>query len=114
MAIEVRVKWMQEGERNTKFFHNSVIQNRNSSRIKKLKKRDGSRVETRWDIEAELTKHFSKILNEYGGDRSQDIERITRLVTTAVTGENNAMLTKPIGMQEVEEVVNQMDLGKSP
>ena len=30
---KARVKWLKEGERNTKFFHNSVIQNRNSSRI---------------------------------------------------------------------------------
>ena len=92
------VKWLQEGERNTKFFHNSVIHNRSSSRIQKLKKRDGSRVETRWEIEAELTQHFSEILSEYGGDRGRDIERITNLVPMAVTGESNEMLTKLVGM----------------
>ena len=43
---KARVKWLQEGERNTKFFHNSMIQNRSNSRIQKLKKMDGSRVET--------------------------------------------------------------------
>ena len=59
-----KVKWLQDGERNTKFFHNSVIQNRSISRIQKLKKRDGSRVETKWEIEADLTQHFSEILNE--------------------------------------------------
>ena len=36
-----KVKWLQEGEKNTKFFHNSVIQNRHSSRILKLKNMDG-------------------------------------------------------------------------
>ena len=71
-------------------------------------------METRWEIEAELTQHFSDILSEDGGNRSQDIERITSLVPRAVTGENNEMLTKPIGMQEVEEAVNQMALGKAP
>ena len=44
---KVRFKWLQEGERNTKFFHNSVIHNMNSSRVQKLKKRDNRRVETR-------------------------------------------------------------------
>ena len=110
---KVRVKWLQEGERNTKFFHNSMIQNRNNSRIQKLKKGDGSRVETRQEIEVELTLHFSKILREDGGDRSQDIEQITSLIPRVVTGENNEMLTKPIEMQEVEQAFNQMDLGKA-
>ena len=36
------------------------------------------------------------------------------LVPRLVTGENNEMLIKPIGMQEVEEAVNQMALGKAP
>ena len=68
----------------------------------------------RWEIEAELTQHFSEILGEDGGDRSRDIEQITSLVPRLVTGENNEMLNKPNGMQEVEEAVNQMALGKAP
>ena len=70
-------------------------------------------METRREIEAELTQHFFEILRDDGGDRSQDIEQITSLVPKLVTGENNEMLIKPIGMQEVEEAVNQMALGKS-
>ena len=50
-----RVKWLQEGERNTKFFHNLVLQNRSNSRIHKLKKIDGSKVETLKEIEEVLT-----------------------------------------------------------
>ena len=80
------VKWLKEGERNTKFFHKSVIQNMNSSRIQRLKTRDGNIVETRREIEAELTQHFSEILREDKGDRSWDIEQITRLVPRLVTG----------------------------
>ena len=82
--------------------------------IQKLRKTDGSRVETKREIEDELTQHFSKILSEDGGDRGRDIERITCLIPKEVTRENNEMLTKPVAMQEVEEVVNQMALGKSP
>ena len=111
---KVRVKWLKEGERNTKLFHNSVIQNRSSYRIQRLKTRAGNRVDTRREIEAELTQHFSEILREDGGDRSRDIEQITRLIPRLVTEENNEMLNKPIWMQEVEEAVNQMALGKAP
>ena len=52
----------------------------------------------RREIEFELTQHFSKILKEDGGDKSRDIEQITRLVPRLVTGENNEMLNNPIGM----------------
>ena len=71
-------------------------------------------MEIRREIEAELTQHFSEILSEDGGEKSCDIERISNLVPRAVTAENNEMMTKPIGLQDVEEAVNQMALGKSP
>ena len=84
----------------------------NSSRVQKLKKRDSRSVETRREIEAKFTQQFSEILNEDSGDSDRDIERIASLVPKVVTGEKNEMPTNPIGMQEVEEVVNQMALGK--
>ena len=37
-----RVKWLQEGENNTKFFHNYVVHNRLSLKIHKLEKLDGA------------------------------------------------------------------------
>ena len=46
-----RNQWLQEGERNTKFFHNTVIQNRQRLKIHKLRKTDGGQVETRGEIE---------------------------------------------------------------
>ena len=101
-----KVKWLQDGEKNTKFFHNSVIQNRNHSRIQKLKKIDGSRIETRGEIEAELSHYFSEILNEYVHDRERDIAQITRLIPSSVTREDNEMLVKLVTLQEVEEAVN--------
>ena len=107
-----RVKWLQEGERNTKFFHNTVLQNRNNSRINKLKKADGSQVETRMEMEEKLTQNFFDILSEDGGDRGRSISRITRLIPKTVSKENNEMLIKPVAMQEVQEVVHQMALEK--
>ena len=109
-----RVKWLQEGERNTKFFHNSVLQNRNKSRIHKLKKMAVRKVESRKKIEEVITQHFSDILTEDGGDRRRAINRITDMIPRTVTRENNEMLLKSVSMQEVEEVIHQMAIGKAP
>ena len=89
---------MQDGEKNTKFFYNSVLQNRSNSRTQKLRKLDGIRIETRGEIEEELSNYFSKILNEHYHDKGRDIAKITRLIPSTVTGENNEMLIKLVSM----------------
>ena len=51
-------------------------------------------------------------MTEVQANRQQDIEKITRLTPRVVTQEHNEMLTKLIGLQEVEEAMKQMSLGK--
>ena len=53
-----RNQWLQEGECNTKFFHNMVIQNRQRSKIHKLWNTDRRHVETKANIEEELVNQF--------------------------------------------------------
>ena len=62
-------------------------------------------METRREIEEELTQHFEGILSEYRSERGQDIAINTQLIPKIITKENNEMLLKPISMQEVEEAV---------
>ena len=69
----------------------------------------GSRVE----VEDGLVNHFKEIMTKYNNERDQDIDRIISLIPNIVTREDNENLTKPISMQEVEGVMQQMDQGKS-
>ena len=59
-----RIKWLQEGEKNTKLFHNMVIQNRQRSKICKLRRSKGNQIESRREIEKELVHHFKEIMTE--------------------------------------------------
>ena len=37
-----KVKWLREGEKNSKFFHNSVVHNKLGSNIHRIKRKDGT------------------------------------------------------------------------
>ena len=49
-----RVQWLKEGERNTSFFHRTMIQRCHSNRIHKLKDNHGLVLNKHQDIQAEL------------------------------------------------------------
>ena len=59
---------------------------------------DGSRIETRGKIEAELPHYFLEILNEDVHDRERDIAQITRSILSTITKENNEMLIKLVSL----------------
>ena len=80
-----RIKWLQEGEKNTKFFHHSVIQNRFQNKIYSLKTERGEKVELREDIEAILNYHFSDILSDPRRNCLEDIEAITSKIPSLVS-----------------------------
>ena len=71
-------------------------------------------METREEIEEELTSHFKEIMTEDNTDRGQDIDKIIPLIPKTVSREDNESLIKPISMYEVEDVMNMMAQGKSP
>ena len=65
-----RVKWIKEGERNTKFFHKSTIAHRTNNRISKLTDPQGTEKNTHEEMEDILVQHFQSIAEETIVDRS--------------------------------------------
>ena len=79
-----------------------------------IKRADRTQVETREEIEEELSSYFKGILTEDNNTREQEIAQITDLIPRSVSREDNENLNKPISMQEVEEALSQMAQGKAP
>ena len=92
------MKWLREGDRNTKFFHNSTVSNYLGSKIFNLKLPNGTQV-SRVEVEEGLITHFKEIMIEDKNKRGKDVDRITSLISSIVIGENNENLTKPISLQ---------------
>lgn len=47
---KVRIKWLQEGDRNTSYFHASVLERRNNLRLSRIKDANGTWLEAENDI----------------------------------------------------------------
>ena len=82
---KTRIKWVKEGDKNTKFFHRSKIQYRQKNKICRIKKEDGDYAEDQKEIERTLTDFYSNLLGDQGENRevasNEVIKNIPKLVS---------------------------------
>ena len=89
---------MQDGDKNTKFFHKLVVHNRLGAKIHIIKWADRTQVETREEVEEELSSYFKGIMTEDNFSREQDITQVIALIPRVVSREDNENLKKPIAL----------------
>eukprot|EP00253_Pinus_taeda_P013029 PITA_13029 len=109
-----RIKWLREGERNTKFFHQAMIKHRQSNRILSIKDRNGNRVMEQAEIEQVLIEHHKEILKEPQTDRTQAIQEICSAIPCLVSEDQNKALMRAATLEEIEETVKAMKKGTAP
>ena len=108
------MQWIREGERNTKFFYKSTLDHRSHHRISKLKDSQGKELVSHKEMEYVLVQHFLSIAKEPLLDRSLSINNFTKYIPKLVTREDNHNLNRSVSEDEVSEVINEMQNGKSP
>ncbi|KAG5537109.1 hypothetical protein RHGRI_024523 [Rhododendron griersonianum] len=106
-----RIKWLQMGDRNSRFFHLSTIQRRQRNQIVRL--RDGSGT---WRSEAKevagvIKAHFQVL---YDAPPNRDFEEILSLIDPVVTAEMNAKLVKAPNCEEIRLATFQLGPLKAP
>jgi hypothetical protein len=109
-----RIRWLMEGERNTKFFHRITIARRTHNKILKNRDHNGIERESHKEIENTLVNHFQRITQEPNQGITEPIQRITQHIPRLVTEEQNINLNKPITKEEIDQVVQEMPNGKAP
>jgi len=108
-----RVQWLKEGERNTRFFHRSIMASRAHKRISSIKDEGGNILNPHEEIKAMLVQHFQGIANETFSNREYSIKDITRHIPRLVSREENYNLNRPVTEEEVSEVLKEMQNGKA-
>lgn len=111
-----RIRWLKEGERNTKLFHHTTIQRRMNNNIVHLQNPQGEEMEKHEDIEREITNHFKTVHQEPPKGRQPTINEILQHIPRIITEEHNQCLLRLVTMMEVELALTQLkdDKGSGP
>eukprot|EP00253_Pinus_taeda_P033170 PITA_33170 len=102
-----RIRWLKEGEKNTKFFHKTMVQRRMHNLISHIHNDQGERIETHEGIEENFLRYFKKVHQESSIDRLPAIEKILQQIPKLITDEHNLLL-QPILLHEVDNTVKQL------
>ena len=109
-----RERWLAEGDRNTKFFHNSTLYNRAKNIITHIKNQQGISTEKPKEIAETFINYFQDMLNNIKGSNYVAQSNHLKVIPKIVTQEDNKYLSKPITLEEVRKVVFDMNPDKSP
>ncbi|XP_057862719.1 uncharacterized protein LOC131071037 [Cryptomeria japonica] len=109
-----RIDWLQEGDRNIAFFHNSVKARRQGNSISSLVSQDGAQLSSSADISREAVNYFSNLFSREDIAARAEEGAILDCIPQLVSAEMNGVLLCPILLPELEKVVFKMKKGKAP
>lgn len=102
-----RALWLNDGDRNTKFFHGKAKQNRKANHISKLKDDRGVWWRGEEQCENILIQHFKEILST-SQPSLHDIEEVVQVVNNTLSLEQKQWCVTPFTAGEFDEALAKM------
>ena len=100
-----RCKWLNDGDRNTSFFHKQAKARKFFNCVLEIQAHDRL-INNFEDIKFEATKHFSELFTAQ--PITKDVE-LLNIVPRAVKNNDNDMLRKIITLDDIKKVVDGME-----
>lgn len=105
-----RTKWLQFGDRNTKFFHGTTIVRRRRNTYEILQDSEGNWVGDQDQLEAMVTSYFSTLFTEVGNTDPACISS----AFPKLTDEECRLLDRDASTSEIFNTINHMGALKAP
>jgi hypothetical protein len=106
-----RVEWLQEGDRNTAFFHAKATARKNAIRIKALEHEDGSLCTDQPGIKRMVHEFYETL---FTSEPLSTTEAVLDAIPEKVTSQMNEDLCKPYTNEEIKTALFQMGPTKAP
>lgn len=111
---KARTKWLQEGDRNTSFFHASVLERRNQLRLTRIKNDTGQWLEDADAIKQHATFFFQALFTDNAIPDEDSVTKLLDSVPQLVSDSSNQTLLSPVTLAEVKTAVYGLDPDSSP
>lgn len=102
--------WLQGGDTNSRFFHNSVNHRRRNNRIVKLRGPEGDWVTDKSELGNMMVSYFQKLFTSTPGIMTNVLDCVEK----SITDDQNAMLNQRVNREEVRAALFDMLPDKSP
>ncbi|KAL4291122.1 hypothetical protein GQ457_14G012230 [Hibiscus cannabinus] len=106
-----RVKWLNFGDRNTKFFHATTIQRRRTNTIRRLKGENGQWIENTESLKKHIVDHFDEQFHEKVTNKGNEV---LDLIDRNVTDTMNRELEKEVTEEEIRKATFDLGAFKAP
>nr|XP_027120381.1 uncharacterized protein LOC113737334 [Coffea arabica] len=106
-----RNRWLKEGDKNTAFFHQSVLAKRKRNRISVLQKSDGNWCWSDKEIEEEMCNHYNEL---FMSTNPTEFEEVLQGIPCTISNLMNAQLIKPVDEGEIKKAIFSMFPNKAP
>ncbi|KAJ6925335.1 hypothetical protein NC651_009873 [Populus alba x Populus x berolinensis] len=105
-----RVQWLHLGDRNTKFFHRSLVHRQSRNRIHALTDESGNFIHSQEDMGQLAVRHFQRLLIA----PPQADEDISRLFPSSISGAQIPGLEQPVTNEEIKTALFSIPDDKAP
>ncbi|CAA7058283.1 unnamed protein product [Microthlaspi erraticum] len=113
--LRSRIKWLGEGDLNTKFFHSVTTARNAKNAIKHLLRPDGSRTTTLQEVHEVAVAYYQSFLTTIRGDFSPDLPRLLEsLIENTCSLQQQGFLSLPFNSEMVRRCLFKMPLNKTP
>ncbi|CAN6722681.1 unnamed protein product [Malus baccata var. baccata] len=106
-----RNQWLNEGDKNTKFFHAQTLKRRRRNQIRGIEDSQGVWQEEDKEIADTAVGYFTEL---FQSSRPGQIEDIVRNVDARISPEDNNALTGPVTTAEIVLAVSQIPPSRAP
>ena len=109
------IKWLKDGDRNTKFFHDTTLEKRSRLYISRIKNDMGIWLERQEEIQDEAVWFFQTLLSEESVlQADSSLWFLLQHIPSLVSNEDNAQLTAEVKLEEVRNAIFGLDPESAP